>query len=191
MYLEILFDDDDACVTCGHGKQQHGVRIRGDNVIFRVECDQCPAITMRGWESTERVNHDEKTIDILERYLVEHTLLKACWTLAGSHEPPIEWSPTMNWRISKHMGARRQLVHDLIDPKKEKHTLARLQQNVCGGCQYEMPTHVFEIDHIFPKSKGGRDQAKNIQLLCPTCNKIKGDRDMEFLRCRLIHKGIV
>lgn len=191
MHLEQLINDDDVCVRCGHEKQQHGVRIRGDGVISRVECQECPANKIRGWESTERINYHKQTIDIEDRYLVEHTLLKACWTLAGSLEPPIELSAAKHWRVSTHMGVRRRLVEDLIVPEKEKHILARLQQDICCGCQYEMPIHVLEIDHVIPKSKGGRDQAKNIQLLCPKCNKIKGNRDMEYLRRRLIEKDII
>ena len=133
----------------------------------------------------------EQTIDIEDRYIVEHTLLQACWTLAGSLGPLVVWSAAEQWRIGTNMGTRRRLAEDLIDPEKEKHTLARLQQDICCGCQYEMPIHVLEIDHVVPKSKGGLNQAKNIQLLCPKCNKIKGNRDMEYLRRRLLELGII
>ena len=190
MYLEQLTNDDDACVRCGHEKQQHLARVRGDGVISRVACQECPVKKMRGWESTERINHYEQTIAIEDRYLVEHTLLQACWTLIGSLGPPIDWSAAEHWRIGSHTGVRRRLVEDLIDPEKEKHTLATLQQYRCCGCQCELPIHVLEIDHVIPTSKGGLDQAKNIQLLCSYCNKTKGNRDMEYLRRRLIEKGI-
>ena len=191
MHLTQLIDDDNVCVRCGHEKVRHVVRVRSDAVISRIECQECAPKKMRGWESTERINHYEQTIDIEDRYLVEHTLLQACWTLAGSVGPPVEWSAAEQWRIGTNMGVRRRLVEDLIDPEQEKHTLARLQQNICCGCQYEMPNHVLEIDHVMPKSKGGRNQAKNIQLLCPKCNKIKGNRDMEYLRRRLFEMGII
>lgn len=191
MELRELIDEDDFCVRCGDEKARHVVRVRGDCVISRVECQECPAEKLRGWESTERINHYEETIDIKDRYLVEHTLLRACWTLAESLEPPIEWSASEQWRISTHVGVRRRLVDDLIVPEKEKHTLARLQRDICAGCQHKLPTHVLEIDHVTPKSKYGRDQAQNIQLLCPKCNKIKGNRDMKYLRRRLLEMGII
>ena len=191
MHLTQLFDDENVCVRCGHEKVCHVVRVRGDDAIYRVECEECPAQIMRGWESTERINHYEQTIDIEDRYIVEHTLLQACWTLAGSLGPLVVWSAVEQWRIGTSMGTRRRLAEDLIDPEKEKHTLARLQQDICCGCQYEMPIHVLEIDHVVPKSKGGLNQAKNIQLLCPKCNKIKGNRDMEYLRRRLLELDII
>ena len=43
----------------------------------------------------------------------------------------------------------------------------------------------FEIDHIIPKAKGGGDYYENFQLLCASCNRIKGDRPMEYLMTRL------
>lgn len=191
MHLEQLTDDDGVCVRCGHEKQQHVVRVGGDNVISRVECEECPGKKMRGYESTEHINHREQTIDIEERYLVEHEISQACWTLAGSLGRPTKWSAAKHWRIGTHLGFRRRLVEDVIDPRKEKGAFARLQQGICSGCQREWPVHALEIDHIIPKSKGGRDQAKNIQLLCSHCNKTKGNRDMKYLRRRLVEKGII
>jgi site-specific DNA-methyltransferase (adenine-specific) len=42
-----------------------------------------------------------------------------------------------------------------------------------------------ELDHIIPKAKGGGDYYENYQLLCGSCNRIKGDRPMEYLRIKI------
>jgi site-specific DNA-methyltransferase (adenine-specific) len=42
-----------------------------------------------------------------------------------------------------------------------------------------------EIDHIIPKAKGGGDYYENYQLLCGSCNRMKGDRPMEYLRLKI------
>ncbi len=50
------------------------------------------------------------------------------------------------------------------------------------GCEYELPLHVLTIDHVTPRSRGGLDWFSNLQLLCHTCNAIKGNRSMEYLK---------
>jgi hypothetical protein len=44
---------------------------------------------------------------------------------------------------------------------------------VCVKCGASKDLH---FDHIIPHSRGGGDQAENIQLLCRTCNLKKSDR---------------
>ena len=41
-----------------------------------------------------------------------------------------------------------------------------------------MPVHALAIDHIHPKAAEGPDVDSILQLLCPSCNSIKGSRIM-------------
>ena len=41
------------------------------------------------------------------------------------------------------------------------------------------------VDHRVPRSRGGTDHLDNLQLLCSSCNRIKGDRPHEYLVARL------
>ena len=47
------------------------------------------------------------------------------------------------------------------------------------------------VDHITPRALGGLDSIVNLQLMCHTCNAIKGDRSMEYLREQLHRRGIL
>lgn len=38
---------------------------------------------------------------------------------------------------------------------------------------------VLEVDHIIPRSGGGQDHIKNLQLLRGHCNRVRGDRQRE------------
>ena len=38
---------------------------------------------------------------------------------------------------------------------------------------------VLEVDHIIPRSGGGQNNIKNLQLLCAHCNRVRGDRQRE------------
>ena len=78
-----------------------------------------------------------------------------------------------------------------IDPQSERQLLYASQQGRCAGCQYELPLHVLTIDHITPRARGGLDSVGNLQLMCHTCNAIKGDRGMDYLRQRLGELGIM
>ena len=77
---------------------------------------------------------------------------------------------------------------DISQPqtKKEIKELLYKQQNCCcNACGTEFRIVDLEIDHIIPKAKGGGDYIENFQLLCGNCNRMKGDRTMEYLRMKL------
>jgi site-specific DNA-methyltransferase (adenine-specific) len=72
-----------------------------------------------------------------------------------------------------------------IEPTKSvKERLYKEQNCLCNGCKTEFEIRNLEIDHIIPKSKGGGDYYENYQLLCSACNRMKGDRPMEYLRMK-------
>jgi site-specific DNA-methyltransferase (adenine-specific) len=66
-----------------------------------------------------------------------------------------------------------------------KERLYKQQDGKCNACETQFDIWHLETDHIVPKSKGGGDYYGNYQLLCPSCNKIKGDRPMEYLRLKI------
>ena len=77
---------------------------------------------------------------------------------------------------------------DIDAPKnyrKNKHVLFGQQEGRCGGCKMDFPFKIFEVDHFIPQSKGGTDHIENLQLLCPHCNRIKGNRDQAYLMAQL------
>ena len=40
---------------------------------------------------------------------------------------------------------------------------------------YTEDNHLMNIDHILPKSRGGKDNVDNYQLMCEECNSRKGN----------------
>ena len=95
-------------------------------------------------------------------------------------------------------GALPDVIHRKTPPKRTEKDAPRRSPNIklklyklqegrcnapCGedGQGREFPIDIFEIDHIRPRSKGGPDVDKNLQLLCPTCNGRKGNRTMGYL----------
>ncbi len=75
--------------------------------------------------------------------------------------------------------------------KENKETLYGKQKGFCNGCREHFKDRHLEIDHIVPSSHGGGDHIENLQLLCGSCNRIKGNRPMEYLMSRLQHSSLM
>ena len=72
---------------------------------------------------------------------------------------------------------RRRLSDDL------KRKLCQDQDYRCMYCGRKRALRDFEIDHKNPVQRGGSDSLRNLQVLCPPCNKRKGNQtDREFRR---------
>lgn len=46
----------------------------------------------------------------------------------------------------------------------------------CAHCGRKFHASAVDIDHIKPKSKGGSNSPKNLQILCQHCNRSKGNK---------------
>lgn len=68
---------------------------------------------------------------------------------------------------------------------KNRSKLYGEQEGNCAGCSTHFEARHLEVDHIISRNKGGTDHIENLQLLCGSCNRIKGDRGMEYLRAKL------
>ena len=69
-----------------------------------------------------------------------------------------------------------------------KPRLYKMQNKKCIGCEKETRIGLMDFDHIIAKSRGGQDTDDNIQLLCGTCNSVKGDRGMHYLWRKILER---
>jgi RNA-directed DNA polymerase len=63
------------------------------------------------------------------------------------------------------------------------HKLLKRQNNLCALChKLFYPDDVVEVDHILPRSKGGKDEYKNLQLLHKHCHvkKTRSDKTSQI-----------
>lgn len=56
------------------------------------------------------------------------------------------------------------------------HAWAAAQEKTCHWCRIDCADS-FHVDHFFPLSKGGKHEAENLVIACPTCNVRKGAKD--------------
>lgn len=99
-------------------------------------------------------------------------------------------------RLDKELGLFAQPVHRTDIPQRtdlgtltpyqfHKQALYGQQSGYCAGCKTHFESRHLEVDHIIARSSGGTDHISNLQLLCGSCNRIKGNRGMEYLRVKL------
>lgn len=74
-------------------------------------------------------------------------------------------------------------------PENYRYTLYWKQERKCNGCKKIFAFRNMTLDHILPRSRGGTDDPKNLQLLCAPCNSSKGARTQEEWYQALKEKG--
>lgn len=57
-------------------------------------------------------------------------------------------------------------------------------------CQYCGSTYQLTVDHVIPKSKGGKDTWTNLVACCHSCNNKKSDRSPEEMGWVLMNKPV-
>lgn len=60
-----------------------------------------------------------------------------------------------------------------------KRLLYKQQSGRCAMCGDKFEARHLEVDHFWPKARGGSDHISNLQLLCGHCNRLKGAGSME------------
>ena len=81
-----------------------------------------------------------------------------------------EWSQTRHKRKTGRL------------PRGTITNLMTKQNKQCNICKTDIE-HKYHMDHIYPLAKGGKHEASNIQLLCPSCNVRKSAKDpIQFLK---------
>jgi len=74
--------------------------------------------------------------------------------------------------------------------KLSKSSIYNRDKGICQYCRVAVSKDIAEIDHIYPKSKGGAASWDNLVLSCPKCNFRKKDKTIAEIGYKLIRKPI-
>lgn len=98
-------------------------------------------------------------------------------------------------RFTKGAG---EIVHRTDLPRQHaqrdpciRNKLYGTQEGICNGCLHHFEIRHMDLDHVIPSGDGGPDADDNLQLLCSSCNRIKGKKTMGELKARLKDLGII
>lgn len=60
--------------------------------------------------------------------------------------------------------------------------------NTCQYCVKPFPTTKLTLDHVYPRSRGGKDTWENLVTACHACNRAKADRTPEEAGMELLKR---
>lgn len=121
-----------------------------------------------------------KQYESLETFGPQSTKNRADGKRSMCREGAREYSKTQNdyYRVRERGRRARKASVGGTHTAAEIETLGNKQQWLCANpvCHaYLKPT--YHADHIKPLARGGSNDIRNIQLLCPPCNWTKNDQD--------------
>jgi 5-methylcytosine-specific restriction endonuclease McrA len=72
--------------------------------------------------------------------------------------------------------------------KNKARLLIKKGDAVCDCCGYHLN---LTIDHIVPKSSGGKSNKENLRILCKPCNNLKGSKNITLAELQRLREGIL
>lgn len=88
--------------------------------------------------------------------------------------------------VSSIIGVRGQ-VKDYPTVRMSRKLLYARDHNICAYCGDEFTVGQLTIDHVLPRSRGGRDTWTNCVTSCQDCNQSKGNRTPDEWGIKLIY----
>jgi hypothetical protein len=122
--------------------------------------------------------NDVVTIREFSRNIYNYLKKDGNYTVSVNGKPSLEV-------VVEHLenGAYHGTNRDKIRKQVES---ARGISGHCFYCGIEIDQR-FHIDHIEPRSKGGKDEIKNYAITCPECNRAKHDISLDDFIKYLLH----
>ncbi len=118
------------------------------------------------------------------------SLLKAS---LGLPEEDYDWIKTVSLEIPVPR-IIRLLFYDKVPRwgvKFNRRNLFARDENRCQYCGCRFPTSELSLDHVIPRSRGGRTTWTNVVCACTECNKRKGGRTPDEAGLKLTRKPFV
>lgn len=207
---QVWSNEREQCIRCCHLPSEHNLAKGGDG-IKRIFCRSCP--------QTRTMLMGDEGLDGPVPYFIEGPLSKRpCFEerqSAGGDDNFLPLSPSTQGIVTFTLTAttpegeedcsftwtglswfpddfERLVDGDRVDKNSREFKLHLywLQEGRCVGCQRVIYFDHMEVDRIVPGTAGPGYTVGNVQLLCSSCNKIKGERGMEYLTTRLSERGL-
>lgn len=104
------------------------------------------------------------------------------------HDDYIKGADGESYRLPKSLMVKKYVKHTPRYTPSRRNIFLR-DEYTCRYCGKELGSDELTLDHILPRSKGGRNTWENLACACFPCNSRKGDKllseltDMKLLPC--------
>ncbi len=130
----------------------------------------------RLWRARNKEVIKEKKRVYIEANKESHLARIRTWRKRKRAEDPVfaecERIKVRNRRARVHGNGGTHTYDDIIQ-------LFCKQHGLCAICWQGLKAGAWEVDHIYPVSKGGHNGPENLQILCCSCNRTKHDTVLE------------
>lgn len=123
-------------------------------------------------ENADRLREKQR-----ERYELNGAVVRAASAKWAKANPEKRAEFHRNRRALEKEASGRHTKEDVM-------RIYALQDGRCACCRKKVGSK-YDVDHIRPLSKGGSNEPANLQILCPSCNRRKSDKDpIDFMQSR-------
>lgn len=170
-----------SCSKCSESKPLHEFHRHARNKCgYRETCKVCRSIEAREWAAA---NPEIKSMrgKLYYKNNKDSVLRKNRAWYADNKDHHARLSA--NWRRENPEAIRASDIANKARRANAKGKitgsdiafLRKSQRNICITCRSYLKK--YSVDHIIPLSKGGTNERNNLQILCPSCNSRKHDKD--------------
>ena len=174
----LRYSSNRACVECSavqtrkwYGDEANAGKIKQKFKRYREKHLEYEKVRFSEWRKANPIAHKAAT----KRWRLENEeQFKAKQKEWWDANPERRRVYLNSYRARKKRNGGSHDVSDIL-------ALHKAQRGRCACCR--RPLSNYHVDHIIALKRGGSNDKKNIQLLCPPCNSRKSARDpLEFMR---------
>ncbi len=159
------------------------------------------ALQFLGYDESQVRYYEKTLINMPIKVLSKHDVIERDKNLVTlniaklSFVQKAELKKICEQKIQEYIQKRGLSVWDyrLIDsepiPDSLRYIVLRDGKSRCALCGATKNERVLDVDHIIPRSLGGKTEYSNLQVLCSKCNRSKGNKDKTDFRVNFMERN--
>jgi 5-methylcytosine-specific restriction endonuclease McrA len=99
-------------------------------------------------------------------------------------------SPSVSFKIPSVIVLKKAIKFISSGIRPTRNNIIWRDNSKCQYCSKDIPSPELTLDHVVPRSKGGRNTWTNLVASCKKCNQAKRDRTPDEAGMRLLKKPV-